>query len=61
MDNMYYIAVYSEDETLIGWIDSQLNLTDDRKQRSGFSSKQTADEVRLQLENDHDDWYTELE
>lgn len=58
---MYYIAVYSEDETLIGWIDSQLNLTDDRKQRSGFSSKQTADEVRLQLENDHDDWYTELE
>jgi hypothetical protein len=58
---MYYISVYNPEENHIGWIDSNGNLTSIREERSGFSSKETADELRSQLEADHNDWYTELE
>jgi hypothetical protein len=58
---MHYITVYNEQEKHIGWIDSGGNLTSIKEERAGFSSQQTADDFRMQLEIDHKDWYTELE
>lgn len=58
---MYYISVYNERKAHIGWIDSNGNLTAEKNERSGFSSRQTVEEFQAQLEDDHMDWYTELE
>jgi hypothetical protein len=58
---MYYISIYDTEEDHLGWIDSNGNLTAEKNERAGFSSKQTATDFGALLEIQHKDWYTELE
>ena len=57
---LHYIIVYDEDESVIGYINAEGKLTENRKDRAGFSSKQTAEDACWQFEIQHKNWYPEV-